>query len=202
MHKNAGSGVIGILNDFDLASIMKPGSRSPEKRGWERTGTLPFLAVDLLEFHNGETRRWYRHDLESFAWCLLWEMLKKPDRKWTEETLENILTSKRGFLSNVENATDETIKQHWTFSSDFIQKWLNSIGSYDKKLARYWSERKRRGGSLPGKIVFRDMVDSKVSDAVHIQNAVRCAKVGGTHLNVPALVDESWINVELIESQE
>ncbi|KAF8875297.1 hypothetical protein BD779DRAFT_1563794 [Infundibulicybe gibba] len=60
----------GILNDFDLALLRI--HRSPS--GTERTGTMPFMALDLLEkpAWNGEVRREYRHDAESFAWVLLW----------------------------------------------------------------------------------------------------------------------------------
>lgn len=50
MCKMVGKEWRGVLNDFDLAAIMKYGSRSPDKKGWERTGTLPFMALDLLEF--------------------------------------------------------------------------------------------------------------------------------------------------------
>jgi len=39
----------GVLNDFDLSTIMKPGDRNPNRQGLERTGTLPFMAVQLLE---------------------------------------------------------------------------------------------------------------------------------------------------------
>ena len=37
----------GVLNDFDLAAIMAVGERTPKKQGFERTGTLPFMALDL-----------------------------------------------------------------------------------------------------------------------------------------------------------
>ncbi|KAF8881740.1 hypothetical protein BD779DRAFT_1788133 [Infundibulicybe gibba] len=56
----------GILNDFDLAQL-----RGPPQSGTERTGTMPFMALELLKGH-GRVRRQYRHDAESFAWVLLW----------------------------------------------------------------------------------------------------------------------------------
>ncbi|KAK0199569.1 hypothetical protein DFS33DRAFT_174816 [Desarmillaria ectypa] len=61
-----------ILNDFDLAALMNPGDVSPQKKGWERTGTKPFMALELLDNADGSVKRRYWHDLESFAWCLLW----------------------------------------------------------------------------------------------------------------------------------
>ena len=59
---------VGVLNDFDLAkcTTQKGGN------GKENTGTLPFMALDLLspEGRRGETPRLYRHDAESFFWSL------------------------------------------------------------------------------------------------------------------------------------
>jgi hypothetical protein len=65
---------IGVLNDYDLSSLVdKPGPR-----GNERTGTVPFMALDLLteEGQRGEVKHLYRHDLESFMWCFAWISLR------------------------------------------------------------------------------------------------------------------------------
>lgn len=64
----------GVLNDFDLSTIMKPNARNPNRQGLERTGTLPFMAVELLseKGFNGQIPRRYDHELESFAWVLVW----------------------------------------------------------------------------------------------------------------------------------
>ena len=60
----------GVLNDFDLAHVR--GHDRPS--GMERTGTMPFMALDLLtkDAWAGKVERLYRHDCESFAWVLLW----------------------------------------------------------------------------------------------------------------------------------
>ncbi|KAF8881760.1 hypothetical protein BD779DRAFT_995636 [Infundibulicybe gibba] len=61
----------GILNDFDLAQLR---GRLPPS-GTERTGTMPFMALDLLRgpaTWHGHVEREYRHDAESFAWVLFW----------------------------------------------------------------------------------------------------------------------------------
>jgi Fungal protein kinase len=60
----------GVLNDFDLAHVR--GNERPS--GTERTGTMPFMALDLLteDAWAGKVERLYRHDCESFAWVLLW----------------------------------------------------------------------------------------------------------------------------------
>ncbi|EEB90075.1 hypothetical protein MPER_11768 [Moniliophthora perniciosa FA553] len=63
-----------ILNDYDLASVMDPSTEVPERQGYERTGTRPFMALDLLKPEGvaGHIRRRHRHDLESFCWVLVW----------------------------------------------------------------------------------------------------------------------------------
>jgi hypothetical protein len=38
----------GILNDFDLAAITKPGDANPPKTGHCRTGTAMFMSLDML----------------------------------------------------------------------------------------------------------------------------------------------------------
>jgi hypothetical protein len=60
----------GVLNDYDLVHLKS----QPRPTGTERTGTRPFMALDLLtdEARDGKVERLYRHDCESFAWVLLW----------------------------------------------------------------------------------------------------------------------------------
>jgi serine/threonine protein kinase len=61
----------GVLNDFDLARLSAPDRTRSSK---DNTGTLPFLALDLLNERalSGAVRRLYRHDAESFTWCLIY----------------------------------------------------------------------------------------------------------------------------------
>ncbi|KAF8318065.1 uncharacterized protein EI90DRAFT_3158646 [Cantharellus anzutake] len=60
----------GVLVDFDLARLGKQMGPS----GKDNTGTMPFMALDLLsvEALKGSVLRLYRHDSESFAWCLIY----------------------------------------------------------------------------------------------------------------------------------
>jgi hypothetical protein len=66
--------LIGVLNDYDLSSL----ANEPGPRGNERTGTVPFMARDLLteEGQRGEIKHLYHHDLESFIWCFGWISLR------------------------------------------------------------------------------------------------------------------------------
>ena len=60
---------VGVLNDFDLARFRDQRGAS----GQDNTGTLPFMALDLLSVKGlgGEIPRRYRHEAESFTWCLI-----------------------------------------------------------------------------------------------------------------------------------
>jgi hypothetical protein len=63
----------GILNDFDLASTMKAGDAmaSPPKT---HTGTAMFMSLDLPTVSMGALPG-LSHELESFAWVLLYAAL-------------------------------------------------------------------------------------------------------------------------------
>ncbi|KDQ23778.1 hypothetical protein PLEOSDRAFT_1108264 [Pleurotus ostreatus PC15] len=58
---------VGILNDWDLASDVIPSG--PHAK--HRTGTGPFMALDLLTDDDPPTHL-YRHDLESLFYVLVW----------------------------------------------------------------------------------------------------------------------------------
>ena len=57
-----------VLGDYDLAILLG----IPRVRGTDRTGTVTFMAIDLLaeEYWNGLIKRQYHHELEAFVWVL------------------------------------------------------------------------------------------------------------------------------------
>ncbi|KAH7881923.1 hypothetical protein F5I97DRAFT_1991515 [Phlebopus sp. FC_14] len=71
-YRDKDGNVVGVLNDFDLASL------GDGITGTERTGTVPFIALDLLtdEALRGEVKHLYEHDAESFIWLLTWISLR------------------------------------------------------------------------------------------------------------------------------
>ena len=73
-YKTKDGTLMGVLNDYDLASL----STTTGPQGNERTGTVPFMALDLLtpEGQRGEIKHLYRHDLELFVWVLVWISLR------------------------------------------------------------------------------------------------------------------------------
>ncbi|KAG1748232.1 hypothetical protein EDB19DRAFT_1847773 [Suillus lakei] len=80
MGYRVGGRFMSVLNDFDLSSILRISSstRQGGPRGLERTGTVPFMALDLLmpEATAGEVEHLYYHDAESFIWVLTWVCLR------------------------------------------------------------------------------------------------------------------------------
>ena len=77
MYKAEGNNVFGVLNDFDLATVVDGVT------GYDRTGTVPFMAIDLLteEGLAGKIKHIYAHDAESFIWTLTWLCLRYEDGK-------------------------------------------------------------------------------------------------------------------------
>jgi len=61
----------GVLNDFDLAKLV---SQTKPIGQNEVTGTLPFMALDLLneQAMKGLIAPLYRHEAESFTWVLIY----------------------------------------------------------------------------------------------------------------------------------
>jgi hypothetical protein len=72
--------IYGVLNDFDLSYQMTDEHPTPDQPSSnQRTGTLPFMAIDLLR--DNPTVHGYRHDLESFMWVILFHIGQYQDGK-------------------------------------------------------------------------------------------------------------------------
>ncbi|KAF8268560.1 hypothetical protein EI94DRAFT_1138878 [Lactarius quietus] len=94
--------VYAVLNDLDLAVSADPADVK-SKSSKHRTGTKPFMAIDLLG--RDPSVHMYRHDLESLFYVLLWitsrfhdgiEIANPPLQDWAES--EDPVTMKRSFL--------------------------------------------------------------------------------------------------------
>ncbi|KAK0234644.1 hypothetical protein EDD85DRAFT_844788 [Armillaria nabsnona] len=113
-----------ILNDFDLAAVMNPGDISPQKRGFERTGTKPFMALELLNA-KGEVQRKYRHDLESFAWCLLWCAMAEPfPKKVIHGSLTDAYVYKYVMAHDRRGTAKSGFEQVWKFVEEWFNAWF------------------------------------------------------------------------------
>ena len=68
-----------VFTDYDLA-ILRGRARF---FGNQRTGTITFMAVELLsdEYFQGQLERQYHHELEAFVWVLAFASLHYRERK-------------------------------------------------------------------------------------------------------------------------
>ncbi|KAG7098262.1 hypothetical protein E1B28_000224 [Marasmius oreades] len=96
----------GVLNDYDLACHV---SRSGEPTSSQRTGTKPFIALELLDGAplNINQPHYVRFDLESFLYVLAWivcrfedgnEIQDAPFDEWMQGTWEQVYNVKTAWL--------------------------------------------------------------------------------------------------------
>ena len=115
MYYREGDSVVGVLNDWDLATVLSS-SATPNT---DRTGTIPFMALQLLE---GErVTHMFRHDAESFIWLFLWvcgcsdgstsEVLVAPYKVWRKLDMLACQEKRAAFLSAVD-LDDIKVSEH------------------------------------------------------------------------------------------
>ena len=123
----------GVLNDWDLCRVR---DRVPQADHQERTGTIPFMALDLLtdKYWNGKIKRLYRHDLEAFVWILPWVFLQYEGRKlsnkpvferWSSGDYIAVGDSKYRYLHQRRDDDNpmECWKEEWRFAC-LLLSWL------------------------------------------------------------------------------
>lgn len=69
----------GVLIDFDFAAQVNQDG-SPMNGFLPSPGTITFRAIDLLN-DDQPTRSYYRHDLESFFYVLVWMLQSRTPEK-------------------------------------------------------------------------------------------------------------------------
>ena len=121
-----------VLNDWDLSyhpSFLK----SVQPHG-ERTGTVPFMAVDLLCQGNwaGNRPRLYRHDLEGLIWILPWVFLQYEEstfkirklESWSTGDYEKCATAKNQMIKSLEAQIPmDSWRDQW-FVAQALLDWL------------------------------------------------------------------------------
>jgi hypothetical protein len=155
--------LMGVLNDYDLSSLAS--AQGPE--GNERTGTVPFMALDLLteQGQRGEVKHLYRHDLESFMWVLAWVCLRYGDGKlqqprpldrWATVDAVGCGKEKLSFLVNVfEHAHFATNQRIW----DLVVDCFHVLDTESSRRRRVYYEQQRqavKGGQIMGAAIELD----------------------------------------------
>lgn len=128
MFRRSASGqVYGVLNDFDLASRLDIEHDGPTSN--QRTGTRPYMALDLLDSNQPSVHR-YRHDLESLFYIILClacryekpgvRLENPPFMKWFLGTDEDVFFAKYTEISR---------KRTFAFARYFsaFSEWVNPL---------------------------------------------------------------------------
>jgi hypothetical protein len=104
MYRVVNHEICGVLNDFDLASYVTSEPNAPSSK--QRTGTRPFMAIDLLE-KSPPPRHLYRHDLESLFYVFVFlicryhngtEINDPPLQSWLTNHGDSLANEKSRFL--------------------------------------------------------------------------------------------------------
>jgi hypothetical protein len=132
----------GILNDYDLAHLRG----QPRPKGNERTGTMPFMALDLLTdlTWKGKVKRIYRHDCESFAWVLFWiccrydngeEISNPPLNQLITHDYEQCFERKYTIFAKLPALVPtKSYKQFWVAAKHLLNVHLKLRTEYDQSL--------------------------------------------------------------------
>ena len=150
---------VGVVNDFDLATWVNHSTTNND-----RTGTIPFMAIDLL---NGGLdrgiRREYRHDLESFSWILAFVSVAQIEYEGSKIKISPVQRVNTWFKDKDDEDRDLHVHSKQNFYMDYGYKpsITDNYGDYYqiiKRITRYWSRfhssrrpelRMRKPGKVP-----------------------------------------------------
>ncbi|RDB19220.1 hypothetical protein Hypma_013559 [Hypsizygus marmoreus] len=135
MFKRKGGEVKGILNDWDMASSLNAINKVQNSTAKHRTGTLPFMARELLVDKTPPTHL-YRHDLESFFYILVWAVVHydlkkkkhlpvaKPLRDWDDNgSVSKGRNAKSAFINDGDVAK-EVLEHALPEFQETVSKWV------------------------------------------------------------------------------
>ncbi|KAH9478324.1 hypothetical protein JR316_0008777 [Psilocybe cubensis] len=121
----------GVLSDFDLSLLQW----EPRVIGTHGTGTVPFMALELLrkKYWEGKIQRFYHHELESFIWILTYVILlydrgirKKNEAvdSWRTSDYDMCRMQKRDFYfdsnQKLANQVQENYKTYWRMARQLL----------------------------------------------------------------------------------
>ncbi|KAG5651797.1 hypothetical protein H0H81_007383, partial [Sphagnurus paluster] len=134
--KSSDGGVKGILNDWDMASKVDETDQVESSTAQHRTGTLPFMARDLLIDGNPPPHL-YRHDLESFFYILIWAALRYDFKSGTRLATPECIQKWESSMEDAYNAKNTMIASQDRFklilshvqpqSRDQLVPWIKSV---------------------------------------------------------------------------
>jgi hypothetical protein len=139
-YKTSNGLIIGVLNDYDLSSVRDTPT------GTERTGTVPFMAMDLLtkEALQGKVAHLYRHDAESFIWVLIWVCLRYENgmlkgtmlNEWLKEDALGCHKNKASFVWSGRLSGNTQPTSSHQVNWEIAQLCIEEVALYSVKRAR------------------------------------------------------------------
>ena len=124
---------IGILSDWDLASLIDESNKVVPTHLKHRTGTVPFMSINLLSESPPPHR--YFHDLESFFYILVWASVhfnieehrcERPQNKflrWNSADLEAVSDTKTSFIMNPDDY-ESSVKEEFR---ELFNTWIDAL---------------------------------------------------------------------------
>ncbi|KAF8220408.1 hypothetical protein L208DRAFT_1333898 [Tricholoma matsutake] len=125
---------LGIVNDWDMASHLNATGEVPTSTARHRTGTVPFMARDLLV--DEPPVHLYRHDLESFFYILVWaavhfdiqNKMRLPThaalRVWDDDSLKIAHYAKSTLFLTYEGAFSHVFRHVRGEFSNVLDNWI------------------------------------------------------------------------------
>ena len=188
---------VGVLNDFDLAKFAGQTGAS----GTENTGTLPFMALDLLSPDGlaGKIPRLYRHEAESFAWSLIYLCISTiRDEKGEEYVMtSDPLCNWFGSWLICRNARLAFIWEEYDVPN--ITFVYPNVKILAEPLREYWVDRYRRQFKKSKRVVGHSLFrqEAEVSVAAPSEPPLYIEEDEDTvFLNMLVLQDEALIGLE------
>ncbi|KAL1673213.1 hypothetical protein EV122DRAFT_223153 [Schizophyllum commune] len=146
MSRVVDNGVVGFLNDWDLACFVNEHGISEAATQQHRTGTGPFMAIDLqfVTVDGKVLPLYYRycHDLESLFWLLLWAVIhfditkkrRLPCRvpQWGEDAWADVANFKHCVLTAA-NTRQGVLDLALPIYEDLVERWVMPLASMFKK---------------------------------------------------------------------
>ncbi|KZP30562.1 hypothetical protein FIBSPDRAFT_1038215 [Athelia psychrophila] len=132
----------GVLNDYDLSRNSVPHSRN-----LRRTGTIPFLSLDLLEqnlnFRPGGVEPTYNHDCDSLKWVFLYICCVEKSGKicrWLTADMETSLDIRTAYLFSLRpfqgGRKHATLSQHGQTVYWLLQDARLAVLNHDRAFNR------------------------------------------------------------------
>lgn len=167
---DAGGVAKGVLCDWDLASELTPDGKVPRSQSKHRTGTQPFLAVDLLDDIPSE--HFYRHDLESFFYILIWAGLHYSLKGRKLKTTHRLVSD----WADGSYSTAQNVKRSLHLGSSNLDKIINSFTPEFASLGLEWLVPLQVGVFFPAYQLHEDRTQRGKYDLVTLRGLITFEK--------------------------